>query len=97
MIMVVSSLVAVNDKDWTKWSNRINGTRRIVITTRGMILRVVRRFSVMPEKAIPAIFTPQKTARTMISMRSMEAILKTVMYCLIPAAMVEIPKMEEIQ
>ena len=66
------------------------------MSTSGMIFSAVRIFSVIPEKTIPAIFSPQKTARRIISISSTGERSKKPMYCPIPAAMVEIPKTEEI-
>ena len=65
------------------------------MSTRGMILNAVRIVSVIPEKTIPAMFSPQKTVRSVISMSSTGDRSKKLMYCPIPAAMVEIPKTED--
>jgi hypothetical protein len=67
---VASSPVVVSGTDWMKFSGLTNGRRRREMRIRGIILSAVRMVSATPENTIPAIFSPQKTERTAISIPS---------------------------
>jgi hypothetical protein len=70
-IMIVARKPVTVTGFWgTKFSIFIKGMSRNAIITRGIILRVVRIFSVIPEREIPLILTQQNAPMMAISMSS---------------------------
>ena len=70
MMIVASKPVTVRGVVGEKFPMFIKGMSRNAIITKGMILRVVRIFSVIPENDIPVIFSQQKAPIITISISS---------------------------
>jgi hypothetical protein len=75
----------------------IYGSRRTARITRGIVLRVVRKFSVIPDGRTPLALRRQNMMSTRISTSRILPTPKKETYCPIPAAIVAIPNIEDIK
>jgi len=97
IMIVASNPVTVSGVDGAKFLTLINGMSRSVTITRGMILSVVRIFSVIPENEMPVIFSQQKAPIMAISIRITFEMPNQVIYWPMPAAIVDTPNTDEIR